>query len=212
MPRSFGRHPAIDRRDAKHRLAVPKTSRRFRYWNAPLWYDQRAEPECVGASISRWLFLPPHRQWLEPNGLYKLAQHFDEWEGTDYDGTSVRAGMKVLRMLGAIEAYKWARTVEAVVAHVLETGPMVVGTDWTAGMEEPDKRGRIVATGEVLGGHAYLISGVNRDREEFRIDNSWGPEWGEGGRATISFADFAKLLRADGEACIGVERQLRGAA
>lgn len=212
MKRNFGRFPAHDRRDAKHRLAVPKTSRRYRYWNAPLWFNQGSRPICVGAAWARWLHIPPHQQWLEPEGVYGLAQLLDEWEGEDYEGTSVRAGAKVLHKLGAIQSYKWARSVEAVIAHVLETGPMVVGTDWTEWMEEPDKQGRIVADGEVLGGHAYVLSGVNRDREEFRIDNSWGQSWGNGGRATISFSDFAKLLKREGEACIGVEKRLRGAA
>lgn len=212
MRRNFGRFRAIDRRDAKHRLAVPRTSRRSRYWNAPIWFDQGTKPICVGAAWARWLRIPPHNQWVDPEGLYTLAQLVDEWEGTDYEGTSVRAGAKVLHRLGAIEAYKWARSVSEIIAFVLEFGPMVVGTDWHEGMEEPDHRGRVTADGENLGGHAYVLSGVNRDREEFRIDNSWGQQWGNGGRATISFADFAKLLKRDGEACVGVEKRLRGAA
>jgi hypothetical protein len=41
-----------------------------------------------------------NRKRYDAGWLYHEAQRIDEWPGEDYDGTSVRAGMDVLRTEG----------------------------------------------------------------------------------------------------------------
>jgi hypothetical protein len=112
-----------------------------------------------------------------PHTLYGEAQQVDEWPGEDYDGTSVRAGAKVLatavcRRVPLGMGRRHGR-------HALLTkAPVVLGTNWYSGMFEPDDRGPADRRGGSAGGHAYVANGVNRDRGLVRIKNSWGRGWG----------------------------------
>ena len=206
IKRSYGRVVVADKRDKKFLMTTRTTRRKFRYWSDNrYWGDQLSTPHCVGYSFMHWLTNAPIVSYIDPDGIYKLAKQHDVWRGEDYDGTSVRAGAKVLKMLGLISEYRWCVGVADLANAILTQSPVVVGTDWTEGMETPDADNRIHATGEVIGGHAYLITGVSLTRKVFRIKNSWGREWGADGRAYISFADMAKLLSAGGEACLAQE-------
>jgi len=149
----------------------------------------------------------PVSQYVAPAGIYHMAQHLDEWEGTDYDGTSVRAGAKVLHHLGFIGGYQWATNFSSMVNALLEQGPCVIGVNWYEGMWQPDGGGTIYATGVLEGGHALLANGVDTVRQRIRVKNNWGRAWGRRGRAWVSFADMAKLLREDGEVCLAVEQR-----
>ena len=115
---------------------------------------------------------------------------------------------KILKELGIISEYRWANRINDVVNTVLTLGPMVVGTKWFTGMNRPNSKGIVRPTGGQIGGHAYLINGVDKTNKYLRIKNSWGKRWGKSGYAFISFRDFEKLLHDGGEACIAFESKL----
>jgi len=185
---------------------LTSSDRQSRWWyDSHFWDNQGATPHCVGFAWMHWLTNSPIVNWIDPHGIYRIAQQFDEWKGTAYDGTSVRAGAKVLNWLGLIKEYQWCWDLQTLISTVLEKGPVVVGTEWLGGMEKPDSHGIIQAIGASLGGHAYLITGVSVPRGLFRIKNSWGRGWGKGGRAYISFEGMEKLIGMDGEVCLAVE-------
>lgn len=214
----LGRLPASDPQDTNYLMAalptMEVTDRKWRYWVDGYWFgDQGSTSECVEYSWHHWVQCAP----IKPRGsgpywplgsVYDEAQTLDEWEGEDYDGTSVRAGAKVLQKLGYIESYHWAWDIDTLVNALLTTGPVVVGTLWTNGMFNPDYRGIVRPTGGMAGGHAYCATGVNINTEMIRFKNSWSKSWGRTGRFWMSFDDFAKLLDEDGEACLAVERQV----
>lgn len=213
----LGRLPAIDDRSNLPRFAMsaPKTEKTFRNWLSPAtaqWprvLDQGNTSECVAYSTAK--FLLTHRIVNYPqescNSFYKRCQLVDEWPGTDYDGTSVNAAMKVLRADGLISSWTWAFERDPVIRHILEVGPVVAGTDWTMDMFTPDRWGYIWPTGENAGGHAYLWLGANTLRKNpdgsigaVRGLNSWGPNWGPNkGRFWMSFGTVEKLLRGLGQ-------------
>jgi pimeloyl-ACP methyl ester carboxylesterase len=87
-------------------------------------------------------------------------------------------------------------------------GPMVVGTRWYANMSTPTTSGLMTPTGDIQGGHCYVINGIDEDAGVFRIKNSWGRGWGVKGHAFITFGDFEKLLLDGGEACITFENKM----
>lgn len=199
MP-AFGRHFSPDQRDRRLQgpSRNPRNMPRRRYWQTTWKADQKLTPECVGYAWAQWLASAPHRQFLEPHGIYELAKLLDEWEGTDYDGTSVRGGAKALRLLGFIGAYAWADSALEVARHVATKGPVVLGTTWFEGMNHAAD---MTPSGAEEGGHAYLCNGVNFDARKFRIRNSW-EDFQTG---WMSFETLDALLALEGEACTGIE-------
>lgn len=217
LPR-LGRLAAVDPRDRRFAMAAPRTERAFRSWLSPgpIW-DQGATSQCVAYATNR--FLVSHRIVNHPidhDELYRDCQRNDEWDGEAYDGTSVRAAFKVLQRRGLVAEYHWAFEVEPVVRHLLEVGPVVLGIEWTEDMFHPSPDGYVRPTGGIAGGHAILAIAVNRRRVNpdgsegaVRLLNSWGPGWGQAGRAWVTFGDLGGLLHGldgfPGEAATAIE-------
>ena len=209
----LGRVHIPDGRDRGYPMAtqLPEAApeRRYRYWGAGWRGDQGATSHCVAYSLLHWLEAmgrPGDPDRWDPEWIYREAQQVDQWPGEepDYEGTSVRAGAKILQRERLISSYRWAWDIGTIATAILTTGPVVVGTAWHDAMFTPDPDGRIRPGGGIAGGHAYLLSGVNTNDRVFRIDNSWGASWGKNGRAWITHDDMARLLAADGEACLPV--------
>lgn len=214
---SIGRKFAKDVRDKNHLIKKILTTGQpivaSKYWdNNEWWGDQRDTPQCVGYAWAHWLEDGPitHKGTppiVSPRLIYTEAKKVDEWPGQDYQGTSVRAGAKYLKAEGNISEYLWAWDVETLIITVLTKGPVVVGTNWYYNMFFPNRRGVITATGQLVGGHAYVINGVDTKTKLFRLKNSWGRKWGQRGSAYISFNDMTKLIRLDGEICLATENE-----
>jgi C1A family cysteine protease len=207
VERKMGRGFAFDKRDYNFQLTQEKmgaVDKTFQYWHVGAVTDQGSESSCVGHAWANWLKASPvNVDPMRPSGLYELAKFVDEWQGEDYDGTSVRAGAKILKMTGHIQSYSWAMDVDTVVQVLLQKGPVVVGTKWLSNMFNVDKRGFVDVSGADIGGHAYLLYGVNVEKGFVSIRNSWG-DWGKKGNAKMWIDDFACLLDDYGECCDAV--------
>lgn len=220
----LGRRRAPDDRDRRYLLSRPRVPAAVtsKYWlSRGAVLDQGGTSQCVIYSADKWLTTHPvvnpgFTSAEERTRVYREVQRIDEWPGEepDYDGTSVRAMFKYLKAKGFCTEYRWAFDLDTVVAHVLMTGPLVLGTSWTVHMFQPhDTNGYIWDTGEVVGGHAYLLHGVNRKKRNpdgtvgaGRIINSWGASWGsQKGKAWLTFDVLERLIQAEGEACMAVE-------
>lgn len=216
----LGRLISKDERDNKYLLPhrPEALAKDHHYWTTVTpTLDQGGTSQCVGFSTYQWLTAFPisNRPSFTPTDLYRMAQELDEWEGTDYEGSSVRGAFKALKTMGYVSEYQWATGIGAIVDHLLTVGPVVVGTNWTDGMCMPDKTGCIDDIGgRAVGGHAYLLVGANRFKHTLnglgavRVLNSWGSSWGENGRAWLSFQALDELMRQDGEACTATEVKL----
>lgn len=67
------------------------------------WHNQISEGICVSEMCARLAALY-NRKRFQPRPLYDIAQTLDEWAGEDYSGTSVNAGLAVMRGYGMIPA------------------------------------------------------------------------------------------------------------
>jgi len=215
----LGRIMVEDERDNKYQIKsmLPKQSPGIDYkywWTNGWWGNQGYLPHCVAYSWSHWLAAGPitqnksrkgGRSPIDTDYLYSEAQKIDQWPGEDYDGTSVRAGASILKQNGYITAYNWAWDIDTTVNALLTLGPVVVGTYWTYDMFFPNEKGLIKASGNPMGGHAYLLDGVNVKKKLIRIKNSWGRDWGKNGFAYISFDDMDSLIKQYGEVCLATE-------
>lgn len=217
MGYGLGRRHAPDKRDAAHTMRSATISMEpqfpYRYWSyGERHLDQGNQPHCVGYAWSHFLECAPIQHpevvpLVDPDRLYYAAQKVDEWLGESYDGTSVRAGAKVLQAEGFIGEYLWGFSLDEVVRHIWTTGPVVVGLNWYDGMFYPDSAGFVSISGHVVGGHAFLLEGVNMSNRTCRALNSWGEDFGVArGRFRMSFSTLERLLSEDGDACFALER------
>lgn len=203
-------------------------------WDCNAWLDQRAEGACVGFAWAHELQAEPEvvpMTEAQARAIYKRAQQLDVWPGEQYEGTSVLGGVKAVRELKNnagepyIKEYRWAFGLADLARAVGYQGPVVIGVNWYTGMFNTDANGFIRVTGSVAGGHSLLVVGVvvkrlaiNRfgpitsldevdlDNSYIVLHNSWGRDWGFGGRAKISFRDMQRLLAEQGDACVPMVR------
>lgn len=205
--------------------ALPRTiARTDKQWVPGAVLDQGREGACVGfAWTSEALAYPVAVQLdrlriyapTEPNAfarfIYRTAQHIDEYQGEQYDGTSVLAGAQAMWNMGLLTEYRWAFNIEEVIDAVLTIGPVIVGISWYSGMYNP-VGGVLRKSGTLVGGHALTITGYTASstrapgEETLTVKNSWGTGWGRAGFAEITKGDLAALLADQGEACVPVRR------
>lgn len=212
-----GRILSKDDRDLNHLMPLRAEARGIneRYWWSPPAYDQGATSQCVAYSGVRYLTSGPVRNKPIPfDELYRQCQELDEWEGSDYDGTSVRGLMKAFKARGLVSEYSWAFELAPVIDHLLTVGPVEMGTTWSDEMANPTIWGYVTLSDidESTGGHAWCIIGASRKRKNpdgtvgaVRAVNSWGTGWGDRGRFWLTFHDLEKLIKADGEAAVATE-------
>jgi hypothetical protein len=209
----LGRLHAVDERDKAYPLrallGAAKPLPAHRYYQTGAVLDQGALSQCVAYAWTQWLQSAPimDKTTPAPQEVYDLAQTVDEWPGPPppYDGTSVRAGAKVLQGKGYIAAYHWTGDANDARDYLLGTSTVVVGTDWTNDAFVPDAKGYLHFDGPVAGGHAYLLCGYSTERKAFRMVNSWSRAWGQAGKAWIAHDTMQRLLDRNGECCAALE-------
>lgn len=209
--KGFGRRYAPDVRDQRclmcdklpRRMAVRPMRKTWRIW----WQGNQGQTnQCVGFSWHALLrSLPNLQREPSPEEIYYAAQKLDEWEGENYEGSSVRGGAKALQAAGKLKAYGWAFDLETLLNWLAFKGPVVLGTDWLQRMMTPNAEGIVTVSGKVIGGHAYEAIGFDDARELVYCQNSWSKTWGKKGRFYVRYADLTRLIEADGEVCTATE-------
>lgn len=136
--------------------------------------------------------------------LYSDATSVDPWQGqypptdTGSDGLSIA---KVLKARGVISEYRHATSLEATLT-ALSEGPVMVGTNWLEGMFSPAADGRLPVTGNIAGGHEYVLDELDVERQRVWIHNSWGDSWGLSGRAWMTWDELGGLLSDNGDCTV----------
>lgn len=209
-PRVFDRRVEFDPRSRSFPIAetIPRLAKPRSYtWKVPIQLDQGSEGACVGFAVSHEAAARPVEVKGVTNevarGVYHLAQTLDQWDGENYDGTSVLAGMKAGQQRNWYTEYRWAFGLEDVLLAIGYRGPVVLGLDWFEGMMQTDAAGFLRPTGNVVGGHAILANRVNVREKFVGLHNSWGGDV----NGKLTFDDLDMLLHRQGEAAIPVKRR-----
>lgn len=167
--------------------------------------NQGSLPQCVGFSCQQLLQSEPVPQrGLTGSSIYREAKKIDEF-GPHVGGTSIRAGMNVLRDKKLIDAYFWAKNSQQVIDYLLRYGPVVAGTPWYSGMNRTDNKGMVKISGKSEGGHAWLIVGANERTGLIHAINSWGMDYGIAGQFSLTMKDFDLLMQRGGVAAAAIE-------
>lgn len=178
-------------------------------WHDTIQLDQGQTNHCVGFGWAAWGDCAPIEdrfQNADADAIYYQCKVEDGQPGQE-NGSSVRAGAKVMQGRGRLGAYVFASATDELKLWVTSHGPVVIGSDWTEDMFQPDVNGLVRPTGPVRGGHCYLLLGYDPASDLFQFDNSWGTGWGKNGRFFMSADDFDRLViqNPSGEACAGLE-------
>lgn len=238
MTRVLDYVPRLDERNKAHRVsAIRETAPADKavWWTGGVILNQGQEGSCVGHGVVGEYLASPVRgnafltAPVDASGnaeilsaaeaghrgavaVYNRAKQIDEWEGVDYDGTSVRAGMLVAREHGWCEGFSWALNLDEL-RTALHLGPVVIGVEWREDMYETDELGYVTVGGKVVGGHCLVVTGYSpnyrRRGPVFRWRNSWGPTYGLGGNGYVRPDDLAAIVfGSGGEAAVPTGRHL----
>jgi hypothetical protein len=179
-----------------------------RLWDAPFQLDQGDFPHCVGFGWAGWGNTAPVMDRFgddDGHAIYYEAKVIEGRPGEE-DGAYTQDGAKAMKARGRLTTYAYAETVEEALVHLREKGPLVIGTDWTSDMFNPDENGFVRPTGNNEGGHCYLLNGVEGDVLTFK--NSWGNSFGVNGSFRMMRDDFRDLMDDYGEIIASVELPL----
>ena len=150
--------------------------------------------------------------------LYEMAKKHDRWEGMDYSGSSCRGAIKGWHSMGVtsedIAQYvdgelDWSLTIDQAKdarettlgayyrvgkrisdyhSALNEAGVLFASARVHPGWQKDNVVDGVIPYGEGKGGHAFAIVGYNQDG--FCVQNSWGPEWGDKGKAIWTYEDW----------------------
>jgi hypothetical protein len=218
----LGRLVNHDPRSRSFAAPAPATVRSVTWQHYGPWLDQGSVGSCTGHALAQALNCRPghlprtrYHTSVDAVRLYTAATAIDPFPGTypgqdtGSDGNSV---CKAARAEGLIVAWQHAFGLD----HMLRTlqpkeaggagGPVIVGTDWPESFFETDRRGFVSIAGQWVGGHEWLVYGVNvRDRYLW-AGQSWG-DWGAlRGRFKVPFDVMDTLLRRDGDVILPIAR------
>ena len=110
---------------------------------------------------------------------------------------------KAGKQLGWITSYKHAFGVQqALLALVVR--PVISGFDWYTSFDAPDANGLVaIAPGAtVRGGHEVVADEIDAPNRLVWFWNSWGPQFGVGGRFCMTFDTWDQLLQSQGDVTV----------
>ena len=208
-------HVDLPRRVDNRKIAVPIR-------------NQGAEGSCVGFAVAKTIEMAYRKQSkcpdLSERWAYEYAKRHDEWPGNNYEGSSVRGGLKGANKAGVcverfwpyrpnrrgkprsraaadaskhkIVKYTRIAGITNIKAAVHSRGAVAAAAMVHEGWLRPRRNGVIPFNSRhgMLGGHAFTIVGFGG--VGFWVANSWGSRWGKRGFGVLSYKD-ARLHLVD---------------
>jgi len=205
---------------AKGRVAAPAPTQKTWALKPPV-LNQLKTGTCVGHGWTNFLRCAPMQTTKHidaPYDLYRKAVLLDDMPENDGEataaddalqyGTTVRAGAVALTNETRLQQYLWAFDLATTIEWLLTKGPVVVGVNWYDGMFAVPTNGILKVTGDIAGGHCFLLRGANSKTRLVPCTNSWGVDWGLKGNFFLTFSDLERLIHEQGEVCTAVQQKV----
>jgi len=112
---------------------------------------------------------------------------------------------KAAKQLGMITAYHHAFGIQHAL-QALVMRPVITGVNWYSSFDTPDPQTGMVqltAGATVRGGHE-IVDGIDADKQLVWFWNSWGTQYGLGGRFCMTFDTWDRLLQEQGDVTVPV--------
>ena len=207
--RRLGRHVEHDprSRDFQAETAPAIVSVKHQALGLPL--DQGHVGSCTANALCGALNSAPDFQGHQRTEgdavtLYTRETQLEGKPYPQYDpGGSGLMVCKAGKQLGWITSYKHAFGVQqALLALVVR--PVISGFDWYTSFDAPDANGLVaIAPGAtVRGGHEVVADEIDAPNRLVWFWNSWGPQFGVGGRFCMTFDTWDQLLQSQGDATV----------
>jgi hypothetical protein len=140
-------------------------------------------------------------------GIYQRARAIDGASDQDtLPGSSGLMACKAAASLGLIRSYEHAFGLR----HALEAlvlRPVMTGFSWYTSFDSPDPDTGLVEitpAAHVRGGHEVVAHAIDTEAQIVWFWNSWGPEFGLGGRFCMTFRTWERLLGEQGDVTVPV--------
>ncbi|MFZ0119139.1 MAG: hypothetical protein WBR33_15315 [Pseudonocardiaceae bacterium] len=111
---------------------------------------------------------------------------------------------KAATQQGMITSYRHAFGIQ----HALEAlvvRPAITGVNWYSSFDRPDPQTglvKITADAAIRGGHEIVADGIDADNQLVWFWNSWGTQFGLGGRFCMTFDTWDRLLHEQGDVTV----------
>ena len=208
----LGRHVFHDPRSLKY--SAPRAPKVVSVTHAAqgLPLDQGGIGSCTANALCGALDSSPDNQSgksFAEDSAVQLYELETKLEGKPYPpndpGGSGLMVCKAAKELGWIKSYQHTFDIQ----HALEAlvlRPVITGVSWYTSFDTPDRTGLVeIAKGAtVRGGHEVVADGIDADNKLVWFWNSWGPEYGLGGRFCMSFDTWERLLSEQGDVTVPI--------
>jgi len=106
--------------------------------------------------------------------------------------TCANSNQRSLKISSSTTPTRGMKDVDAL-KQALQKGPLVTTLTVYADFMSYSEGVYNHVSGDALGGHALSIVGYDDSLQAFLIRNSWGPDWGQGGFAWVSYEDISGI-------------------
>jgi hypothetical protein len=113
---------------------------------------------------------------------------------------------KAAMQQGLIASYTHAFGIQQAL-EALTLRPVITGINWYTSFDTPSSDGLVAITPEatVRGGHEVVADGIDAANELVWFWNSWGTQYGVGGRFCMNFDTWEQLLTQQGDVTVPVK-------
>jgi hypothetical protein len=146
--------------------------------------------------------------FTEPDAIIlyerETADEGDPYPPNDPGGTGP-AVCQAAKELGWLSSYRHALGLQAAL-QALVLRPVITGINWYTSFDTPDASGQVaIADGAtVRGGHEVVADEIDAEHYLVWFWNSWGPDFGIGGRFCMSWHCWWRLLGEGGDVTVPI--------